>query len=151
MNKLVLTFLGAAVLTGVAVVLDKASKAADDKADRTAKREEAKAEKAEAKTEVKAEAKAEVAEWLKEFSRYDMFRRIYAKSPSNTLKTEAINSRRRLAELMPNDLGDVVIIRNCLATGEDISLLSDDALWDVITEEVAMYNEYLEAKKAASS
>lgn len=150
MNKFVLTLLGAAVLSGITIALDKSSKAADDKSDRAAKREEAKAEKAETMAEAKAEAKAEVAEWLKEFSHYDMFRRIYAKNPSEILKPAAINSRRCLAELMPRDLSDAVITRNCLSTGEDISFLSDDALWDVITEEVTMYNELLEAKKTAS-
>lgn len=131
MNKFILSFLGAAVLTGCAVALDKASKATDDKADRAAKREEAKAEKA--------EAKAEVAEWLKEFSRYDMFRRIYAKDPSEILKPAAIGARRRLAELMPRDLGDITVAKNCLATGEDISFLTDDALWEVILEEVELF------------
>lgn len=134
MNKVILTLLGAAVLTGVGYALEKAMSEKSDKDDRAAKREE---------------AKAEVAEWLKEFSRYDMFRRIYAKDPSEILKPAAIGARRRLAELMPRDLGDEVITRNCLATGEDISFLTDDALWDVIVEEVAMYNECLKAKKAS--
>ena len=141
MNKIILTLLGAAVLTGVGYALEKAMSEKSDKDDRAAKREEAKAEKA--------EAKAEVAEWLKEFNRYDMFRRIYAKDPSEILKPTAIGARRRLAELMPRDLGDEVITRNCLATGEDISFLTDDALWGVIVEEVAMYNECLKAKKAS--
>ena len=150
MNKVILTLLGAAVLTGVGYALEKAMSEKSDKDDRAAKREEAKAEKAETKAEAKAEAKAEVAEWLKEFSRYDMFRRIYAKDPSEILKPAAIGARRRLAELMPRDLGDEVIVRNCLATGEDISFLTDDALWDVIVEEVALYNNCQEAKKASN-
>ena len=139
MNKFILTFLGAAALTGIAVALEKSSKVAEDKADRAAKREEAKAEKAEAKTEAKAEAKAEVAEWLKEFSRYDMFRRIFCIDPTEILKPAAIGARRRLAKLMPRDLGDITVAKNCLATGEDISFLTDDALWEVILEEVELF------------
>lgn len=135
MNKVILTLLGAAVLTGVGYALEKAMSEKSDKDDRAAKREE---------------AKAEVEEWLKEFSRYDMFRRIYAKDPSEILKPAAIGARRRLAELMPRDLGDEVITRNCLATGKDISFLTDDALWDVIVEEVALYNNCQEAKKASN-
>lgn len=139
MNKIILTLLGAAVLTGMGYTIEKAMSEQKDKDDAKVKRQIKKAEAKAEKAEAKAEAKVEVAEWLKEFSRYDMFRRIYAKDPSEILKPAAINSRRRLAELMPRDLGDVVIAKNCLATGEDISFLTDNTLWEMILEEVELF------------
>ena len=158
MNKIILTLLGAAVLTGVGYAIEKAMSEQKDKDDAKVKRQikktEAKADKAEAKAD-KAEAKAEekvvIEEWLKEFSRYDMFRRVYAKQPSDTLLPALLSSRRMLSELMPKDLDERVLLRNCLATDSDVRYLSDENLMDLIREEIALLKDYQEAKKAASN
>ncbi len=149
MNKFILTFLGAAVLTGVAMVLDKSSKAADDKADRAAKREEAKVEKVEAKADAKAEAQAEVEEWVKQLAHYNLFRRLYLKKPSSTVVAELISSRRKLGELMPKDLDEKVLHRNSLMAVADSAYLSDESLKDLVLEEVEFLRDYMGARKAS--
>lgn len=149
MNKLVLTFLGAAALSGIAVALEKSSKVTEDKADRTAKREEAKAEKAEAKTEARAEVKAEVEEWVKQLTHYNLFRRLYLKTPSSTVKAEMVSSRRKLAELMPKDLDAKVLHRNSLIVIADSQYLSDESLNDLVLEEVEFLRDYMGARKAS--
>ena len=144
MNKIILTLLGAAVLTGVGYVLEKAMSEQKDKDDAANKRSIKKAE-------AKAEEKVVIEEWLKEFSRYDMFRRIYMKTPSDTILPALLSSRRMLSELMPKDLDERVLLRNCLATDSDVRYLSDENLMDLIREEIALLKDYQEAKKAASN
>nr|DAR92244.1 MAG TPA: hypothetical protein [Caudoviricetes sp.] len=144
MNKIILTLLGAAVLTGVGYALEKAMSEQKDKDDAKVKRQIKKAE-------AKAEGKVVIEEWLKEFSRYDMFRRIYMKTPSDTILPALLSSRRMLSELMPKDLDERVLLRNCLATDSDVRYLSDEYLMDLIREEIALLKDYQEAKKAASN
>ena len=150
MNKIIFTLLGAAVLTGVGYALERSMSERSDKDDaknkRQIKKEEAKADKAEAK----AEKKEEAVEWVKEFSRYDMFRRVYMKNPSDTIIPALMSSRRMLSELMPKDMDERVLLRNCLATDSDVRFLSDENLMGLIREEIDLLREYQEAKKAAS-
>ena len=144
MNKIILTLLGAAVLTGVGYAIEKAMSEQKDKDDAANKRSIDKAE-------AKAEEKVVIEEWLKEFNRYDMFRRIYMKTPSDTILPAMLSSRRMLSELMPKDLDECVLLRNCLATDSDVRYLSDENLMDLIREEIALLKDYQEAKKAASN
>lgn len=151
MNKIILTLLGAAVLTGVGYAIEKSMSEQKDKDDAKVKRQIKKAEAKADKAEAKAEEKVVIEEWLKEFSRYDMFRRIYAKQPSDTLLPALLSSRRTLSELMPKNLDERVLLRNCLATDSDVRYLSDENLMDLIREEIELLREYQEAKKAASN
>lgn len=149
MNKIITTLLGAAVLTGIGYAIERAMSEKSDKDDAANKRSIKKAEAKADKAEAKAEEKVVVEEWLKEFSRYDMFRRIYAKQPSDTLLPALLSSRRKLSELMPKDLDECVLLRNCLATDSDVRFLSDENLMDLIREEIELLREYQEAKKAS--
>ena len=151
MNKIIFTLLGAAVLTGVGYAIEKAMSEQKDKDDAKVKRQIKKAEAKADKAEAKAEEKVVIEEWLKEFSRYDMFRRIYAKQPSDTLLPALLSSRRTLSELMPKDMDERMLLRNCLATDSDVRFLSDENLMDLIREEIALLKDYQEAKKAASN
>lgn len=147
MNKLITTLLGAAVLTGIGYAIEKAMSEQKDKDDAANKRS---IKKAEAKAD-KAEKKEEIAEWVKEFGRYDMFRRIYMKQPSDTILPAMMSARRMMSELMPKDMDERVLLRNCLATDSDVRFLSDENLMDLIREEIALLKDYQEAKKAASN
>lgn len=151
MNKFILTLLGAAVLTGVGYALEKSMSEQKDKDDAANKRSIKKAEAKADKAEAKAEEKVVIEEWLKEFSRYDMFRRVYMKTPSDTILPALLSSRRMLSELMPKDLDERVLLRNCLVTDSDVRYLSDENLMDLIREEIALLRDYQEAKKAASN
>lgn len=151
MNKIILTLLGAAVLTGVGYAIEKSMSEQKDKDDAKVKRQIKKAEAKADKAEAKAEEKVVIEEWLKEFSRYDMFRRVYMKTPSDTLLPALLSSRRMLSELMPKDLDERVLLCNCLATDSDVRYLSDENLMDLIREEIALLKDYQEAKKAASN
>ena len=151
MNKIILTLLGAAVLTGVGYALEKAMSEQKDKDDAANKRSIKKAEAKADKAEAKAEEKVVIEEWLKEFSRYDMFRRVYMKTPSDTILPALLSSRRMLSELMPKDLDERVLLLNCLATDSDVRYLSDENLMDLIREEIALLKDYQDAKKAASN
>lgn len=151
MNKIILTLLGAAVLTGVGYALEKAMSEQKDKDDTANKRSIKKAEAKADKAEAKAEEKVVIEEWLKEFSRYDMFRRVYMKTPSDTILPALLSSRRMLSELMPKYLDERVLLRNCLATDSDVRYLSDENLMDLIREEIALLKDYQDAKKAASN
>lgn len=151
MNKIIFTLLGAAVLTGVGYAIEKAMSEQKDKDDAKVKRQIKKAEAKADKAEAKAEEKVVVEEWLKEFSRYDMFRRIYMKTPSDNILPAMLSSRRTLSELMPKDMDERVLLRNCLATDSDVRFLSDENLMDLIREEIALLKDYQEAKKAASN
>lgn len=151
MNKIIFTLLGAAVLTGVGCAIEKAMSEQKDKDDaankRSIKKAEAKADKAEAMVE----KKEEIAEWVKEFGRYDMFRRIYMKNPTDTILPTMMSARRMMSELMPKDMDERVLLRNCLATDSDVRFLPDENLMDLIREEIELLREYQEAKKAASN
>lgn len=151
MNKLITTLLGAAVLTGIGYAIEKAMSEQKDKDDAKVKRQIKKAEAKADKAEAKAEEKVVIEEWLKEFSRYDMFRRVYMKTPSDTILPALLSSRRTLSELMPKDMDERVLLRNCLATDSDVRFLSDENLMDLIREEIELLREYQEAKKAASN
>lgn len=151
MNKLITTLLGAAVLTGIGYAIEKAMSEQKDKDDAKVKRQIKKADTKADKAEAKAEEKVVIEEWLKEFSRYDMFRRIYMKTPSDTILPAMLSSRRTLSELMPKDMDERVLLRNCLATDSDVRFLSDENLMDLIREEIALLKDYQEAKKAASN
>lgn len=151
MNKIIFTLLGAAVLTGVGYAIEKAMSEQKDKDDAKVKRQIKKAEAKADKVEAKAEEKVVIEEWLKEFSRYDMFRRIYMKTPSDTILPALLSSRRTLSELMPKDMDERVLLRKCLATDSDVRFLSDENLMDLIREEIALLKDYQEAKKAASN
>lgn len=151
MNKIIFTLLGAAVLTGVGYAIEKAMSEQKDKDDAKVKRQIKKADAKADKAEAKAEEKVVIEEWLKEFSRYDMFRRIYMKTPSDTILPAMLSSRRTLSELMPKDLDERILLRNCLATDSDVRFLSDENLMDLIHEEIALLKDYQEAKKAASN
>lgn len=145
MNKIITTLLGAAVLAGVATVLDKSSKAKEEKEERASKREEAKAEKA----EVKAEAKIMVEEWVKQLTHYNLFRRLYLVNPSKDAEAEMVSSRRKLGGLMPKDLDAKVLHRNCLMAVADSVYLSDEGLKDLVLEEVEYLRDYIEARQAS--
>ena len=80
-----------------------------------------------------------------------MFRRVYMKTPSDTILPALLSSRRTLSELMPKDLDERGLLRNCLATDSDVRFLSDENLMDLIREEIALLKDYQEAKKAASN
>lgn len=151
MNKIIFTLLGAAVLTGVGYAIEKAMSEQKDKYDaankRSIKKAEAKADKAEAMVE----KKEEIAEWVKEFGRYDMFRRIYMKNPTDTILPTMMSARRMMSELMPKDMDERVLLRNCLTTDSDVRFLPDENLMDLIREEIELLREYQEAKKAASN
>lgn len=151
MNKIITTLLGAAVLTGIGYAIERAMSEKADKDDAANKRSIKKAEAKADKAEAKAEEKVVIEEWLKEFSRYDMFRRIYMKTPSDTILPAMLSSRRMLSELMPKDLDERVLLRNCLATDSDVRYLSDENLMDLIREEIALLKDYQEAKKTASN
>lgn len=151
MNKIIFTLLGAAVLTGVGYALEKAMSEQKDKDDAKVKRQIKKAEAKADKAEAKAEEKVVIEEWLKEFSRYDMFRRVYMKQPSDTILPAMMSARRMMSELMPKDMDERVLLRNCLATDSDVRFLSDENLMDLIREEIELLREYQEAKKAASN
>lgn len=150
MNKFIFTLLGAAVLTGIGYTIEKAMSEQKDKDDAKVKRQIKKAEVKADKAEAKAEKKEEIAEWVKEFGRYDMFRRIYMKQPSDTILPAMMSARRMMSELMPKDMDERVLLRNCLATDSDVRFLSDENLMDLIHEEIALLKDYQEAKKAAS-
>lgn len=150
MNKLITTLLGAAVLTSIGYAIEKAMSEQKDKDDAKVKRQIKKADAKADKADAKAEEKTVIEEWLKEFSRYDMFRRVYMKTPSDTILPALLSSRRTLSELMPKDMDERVLLRNCLATDSDVRFLSDENLMDLIREEIALLKDYQEAKKAAS-
>ncbi len=150
MNKIIATLFGAAVLTGIGYAIEKAMSEQKDKDDAKIKRQIKKAEAKADKAEAKAEKKEEIAEWVKEFGRYDMFRRIYMKTPSDTIIPAMMSSRRMMSELMPKDMDERVLLRNCLATDSDVRFLSDENLMHLIHEEIELLKEYQEAKKAAS-
>ena len=80
-----------------------------------------------------------------------MFRRIYMKTPTDTILPALLSSRRTLSELMPKDLDERILLRNCLATDSDVRFLSDENLMDLIREEIALLKDYQEAMKAASN
>lgn len=149
MNKIITTIFGAAVLTGIGYVLEKAMSEKSDKDDRTAKREEAKAEKDEAKAEAKAEAKLVVEEWVKQLAHYNLFRRLCLVNPSKAVEAELVSSRRKLGELMPKDLDAKVLHRNCLMAVADSVYLSDEGLKDLVLEEVEYLRDYIEARQAS--
>lgn len=147
MNKIITTLLGAAVLTGIGYAIERAMSEKADKDDAANKRSIKKAEAKADKAEAKAEEKVVIEEWLKEFSRYDMFRRIYMKNPSDIILPAMLSSRRLLSELMPKDLDERVLLRNCLATDSDVRYLSDENLMDLIREEIELLREYQAASK----
>ena len=150
MNKIIFTLLGAAVLTGVGYAIEKAMSEQKDNDDAKVKRQIKKAEAKADKAEAKAEEKVVIEEWVKEFGRYDMFRRIYMKQSSDTILPAMMSARRTMSELMPKDMDERVLLRNCLATDSDVRFLSDENLMDLIREEIELLREYKEAKKAAS-